>query len=504
MRLKNLSLSGFRGFPGEQVFDLDAEAIVVVGVNGSGKTSLFDAILWALTGSIERLSGDPRDVVSRYSATGEARVELEIERSGGSMRVVRRFDRSDHLTVAEDGGEVISGVAANAALIELLWPDGKSASDPNAALSRSLTRAMYLQQDVVREFVDSDDEQARFNVVSELVGVGRVTELQKATENSRKAWSEATNNQKRELDPIRSQMASFEDRIRRLSSSEVSPLADREFDRWVEAVADLVSKRQLSEVRKRTSEGVDRIISVLEALQRQDERRASTLGQLVSHLGTPRPEVIDDAPLQAQVHVTETLVAEASNQLRQAQEDVAVERRRQAELRDTAESLRALAQLALRHLGDRCPVCDQEYDVDATRQRLEAIAGQATDIAASVKGDPVSEAAAQLEGLQRRLADEQAQLRAAQAAVAAGLAWDQTAHSFAEELGLSDAADLDHAARNELSDLRERQGRVQDLRAAGEQILPTARTFRRGRPTIRGCIAAGQPHPRPGTAGGRD
>jgi len=45
MRLHSLEVSGFRGFAAEQHFDLDADAVIVVGTNGNGKTSLFDAIL---------------------------------------------------------------------------------------------------------------------------------------------------------------------------------------------------------------------------------------------------------------------------------------------------------------------------------------------------------------------------------------------------------------------------------------------------------------------------
>ena len=58
MRLVSLEVAGFRGFAREHEFDLDADAVIVVGANGNGKTSLFDAILWAITGRIQRLGGD--------------------------------------------------------------------------------------------------------------------------------------------------------------------------------------------------------------------------------------------------------------------------------------------------------------------------------------------------------------------------------------------------------------------------------------------------------------
>ena len=52
MRLVQLKVNGFRGFATPYEFDLDADAVVVVGANGNGKTSLFDAILWCLSGRV--------------------------------------------------------------------------------------------------------------------------------------------------------------------------------------------------------------------------------------------------------------------------------------------------------------------------------------------------------------------------------------------------------------------------------------------------------------------
>ncbi|MGH9896987.1 MAG: AAA family ATPase, partial [bacterium] len=71
----SLELSGFRGFPQRHTLDLDADAVVVVGANGHGKTSLFDGILWALSGRIPRLNNEDARLVSMYSETGQARAE---------------------------------------------------------------------------------------------------------------------------------------------------------------------------------------------------------------------------------------------------------------------------------------------------------------------------------------------------------------------------------------------------------------------------------------------
>jgi len=469
MRLKTLTVAGFRGFAREETIDLDAEAIIVVGANGSGKTSMFDAVLWALTGSIERLHGEAADVVSKYSPSGEARVTLEVQRANSSMRIIRRFDGTDHLTVEDDDEGSTSDDAARALLIDLLWPDGRAASDPNLALSRSLTRATYLQQDVVRQFVDTDDEQQRFEVVSELIGVGRVTELQRAMEGSRKAWSEATNRLGRDLEELRGRVAPLEERLRRLAPESDSAFQSEEFDRWIGEVTPHLPDEASLTLPRETSEAVETAVSLLQANQRQEERTRAALQRLMDHLETTPPEVIAAEPLRAQVHAAESLVAEASEQLRLAQEQVAGERRRQAELRDVAESLRTLAQLALRHLGERCPVCDQDYDVDSTRARLEEFVGQA-QLGFAIPADSVQVAATQLEQLQRNLASIQAALRQAETSEANRASWEETLNGLAQDAGLPVSSDLLERARRRTEDSRKVVANLQRLRSAGEQF----------------------------------
>src|SRR4051812_12373449 len=89
MRLVRLEVEGFRGLPSRESFDLDADAVVVVGTNGAGKTSLLDAVLWGLTGRLDRVESAGGTVRSGFSASGETRVALELRGGDGSLRVVR-------------------------------------------------------------------------------------------------------------------------------------------------------------------------------------------------------------------------------------------------------------------------------------------------------------------------------------------------------------------------------------------------------------------------------
>jgi DNA repair exonuclease SbcCD ATPase subunit len=463
-------MAGFRGFAQPVTIDLDAAAVVVSGPNGCGKTSMFDAILWALTGSVPRLRGEAVDVVSRYSQSGEARVELDLQRDGTSMRVVRRFDGAMHLSLDDGGHEAVMGGAAEAALIDFLWPDARGAAEPGDALSRSLTRATYLQQDVVREFVEADDEQKRFEVVSELVGVGRVTELQRQLESSRTAWTRATNALERDLDPVRAQVALLEERLRRLTTKDVVPFDEDAFDRWVTEVDRFVEGAEISAVRRGTSEGLDRILTTLQAREQQAERALANIERLLAHVRSPAPDAVDPEPLRAQAHASEAIAAEASEQLRLAQQEVAAERQRQAALQDEVESMRTLAQLALRHLGDRCPVCDQTYDEAPTRARLQGLIGARTELERQLSADVVQTAAARLETAQRQLAADAAALRAAEQSELARTQWDRTRTSLAAEAGLDVSPSLVESATDLMAGTRDKITKLRDLRSSGEQL----------------------------------
>ena len=72
MRLKRLSLEDFRSF-GSGSVDISADVVAIYGRNGSGKTTIFDAIEFALFGSIDRLNSSTHDTdhIGRIGGTGD-------------------------------------------------------------------------------------------------------------------------------------------------------------------------------------------------------------------------------------------------------------------------------------------------------------------------------------------------------------------------------------------------------------------------------------------------
>ncbi len=122
---------------------------------------------------------------------------------------------------------------------------------------------------------------------------------------------------------------------------------------------------------KAASAGLDKALKQLQALRLASGRRRGAAVRLLSAASRPPAAPSAHEPVIREiVRIAEQEVQTARKALAEAEEAAGSERRLQVEVREGREELRALAQLALHHLGDKCPVCGQEYDETAARHRL--------------------------------------------------------------------------------------------------------------------------------------
>jgi len=381
MRLLSLELAGFRGFATKQTFDLDADAVIVIGANGNGKTSLFDAVLWAIAGRIPRLGPDDTPLGCKFSETGQARVVLRLGRADGSpaLTVTRVFDGTRTTVSVETPEGVLRGPEAEGRLIQQIWKEAATAANPAEALATALTRSVYLQQDLVREFIDSATAQDRFGAVSELVGAGRVADLQAELERAKRAWSLATNSRAAELKPLRDRLSTMESRLAELRARQTSAEAGLDETAWSEwwvRMQAMGLKVSAVPIASRDAAGaIDNAIMQVDAARRAAERRQPLLDALAQEISGNNARTLPDLmSLRGKVAAAQQQVQEARAKVSAEQARVTEVRRLQAELKEKAQQLQALASLALKHLGEKCPVCNQDYNVDETRRRLELTA----------------------------------------------------------------------------------------------------------------------------------
>lgn len=478
MRLQSIELSGFRGFAQRQEFDLDADAVVVIGANGHGKTSLFDGILWALSGRIPRLKNDDSSFVSMYSETGQARVALRFKDgpNGDLFAVTRSFDGKERRITFETSNGSYQGPSAEGKLIDLVWPNAAAASDPSEALASVLTRSVYLQQDLIRQFIDAASPQERFAAVSELVGAGRVTELQDSLERSKKAWSTVTNQRQDELRPVRERLAIIEARLSESTerSSQALPAMTSEAwgQWWLNLVQLGLKVGQVESASREAPSAISNAIKELDAQRHSTGRRLQTLASLraesQSFTDRPIPEL---QPLRDNVTKLRKEVEDLKRVTAEEQARLAELRRHQAELKEKGEQLKALAGLALKHLTEYCPVCAQTYDRETTRQRLETLAKSGTsDTQTALSPDKLDELLKTLAAKEKEVSAAEVVFRSAEQAVNERQMTQQTIIKRLTELGVAADDNRETALAHTIVEAETLVKRLAELQQIGESL----------------------------------
>jgi DNA repair exonuclease SbcCD ATPase subunit len=478
MRLLSIELSGFRGFAKKCEFDLDADAVVVVGANGHGKTSLFDGILWALSGRIPRLQGDDSNLVSMYSETGQARVVLRFKdrNTANKYAVTRSFDGKEKRITLETPNGPYQGPSAEGMLIDLAWHDAAAASDSGDALASVLTRSVYLQQDLVRQFIDAASPHERFAAVSELVGAGRVTELQESLERSKKAWTTVTNQRQDELRPVRERLAIIDARLSELTtrSSQASPpISSQDWNQWWQTLTQLGLKAaQVEPASREAPSAISNAIKELDAQRRLTERKLQTLSAIQADIrGLANRPLPDVQPLRDNVLTLRKEVEDLKRITTEEQARLAEQRRHQSELKEKDEQLKALAALALKHLGDHCPVCAQTYDRDTTRARLENLAKSGTRDAQNISSsDKLNDLLNALTAKEKEVAAADLALRTAEQSLNAQQVAEQTLTNRLIELGIQADDNREAALGRSVAKAETLTKRLSELQQLGESL----------------------------------
>ena len=132
MRLKSLTLKGFKSFPDRTELSFGPGVSVVVGPNGSGKSNVTDAVLWAMgeQSPLAVRGQSMQDVIfgggHGVQARSEAEVEIVLDNSDGTVdlplseiSIVRRLDRTG------EGGYRLNGARCRLTdVIEVLSDTG--------------------------------------------------------------------------------------------------------------------------------------------------------------------------------------------------------------------------------------------------------------------------------------------------------------------------------------------------------------------------------------------
>lgn len=183
-RLKALDITDFRGIRRLRPEDmpLGGDVIFVYGPNGVGKTSIADAVEWAITGQVHRLQRAPSPsakggldpIVNVFSENGQARVVCYLSKREPVCRL--KNGRSMQRLIGPDRA------ADDRAVIDYVV--GTRAPSPDARLRieqlRDLFRGSHiLSQNNIREFLERTGPSERFDVLTNMIGAEEFVRFRK-------------------------------------------------------------------------------------------------------------------------------------------------------------------------------------------------------------------------------------------------------------------------------------------------------------------------------------
>jgi exonuclease SbcC len=490
MRPELLEVSGFTAFRDPTSVDFrDADLFALTGPTGSGKSSLIDAIVFSLYGSVPRIG--QRDVAPIISLGKlEARVRFEFSLNGVHYtvaRVVRRTKSGASTAEArlERDGEVLAGNADEVTehvgrLLGLGFEHfTKSVVLPQGQFAAFLHDRPADRQRLLRELLDLVVYESMRDLAKQrrIAAETRVKVLQTQLEELTHATPEAEQQAlellerletiREEVEAAEPELRTIRDRIDKMQKSAESSTASIKLVERIKVPDDVGGLTDRLDAARRTAgELDDASLAADERLKKAEDALQALPARAELDLLLAQHEALaEERRLVVKVQERLATIEKESDQLRarlEASGKSVIAAR--DNLEETQRNHAAHALAATLTTGEECPVCHQLVEeLPASEVRPELGEAEAA-LAAAVKAEDEVRAAERSEA--GRLATEQTRLADAEARIER------------LERELEDALDLE-SARQAKESLEVADSDLQKARVDAEQATEAARTARK-------------------------
>ena len=255
--IDELSVEGLRGINRKLTLKMHEGVCLLYGRNGTGKTSVLQAIEWGLTGKFPYLSGPEfryeDAIVNLFNPKKVATVSVTLKDEEGKKVVVtrrRKMYRSTtrgraHLEIDTEG-EVVRGTGAQERLDQVL---GLKPED--------FPKMAYLHQEAIRDLITAEPKE-RSKTIDRLLGTFELRELVEALDVRRTIRRETRNLQKR-IETLERDKIVFVIRMRERLNQEKEVLVKKGY------TEDQLTVRNVAHITSNAIEGVKAIAEKLSA-----------------------------------------------------------------------------------------------------------------------------------------------------------------------------------------------------------------------------------------------
>ncbi len=226
MLIDNLKIQCFRGIPDSLFLDLSAPLTVLYAPNGTGKTSICDAVEWVLCGRVGRLDKDDSIRCKLSDEHLDTFVEASIPQ-GDSPFLIKRMlsDSGTPLFWKDDNGNYNN--ASDQELLRRFVSGLPPSGNSNKAKTDWVRSTRFLENDSLNLLIDSDKESndTRKLIFSSLFGV---SEYQKNERDLNRILNKLPSKRKIENEKEKSgnKITEYKGLIKKLAEEQSAPYLD--------------------------------------------------------------------------------------------------------------------------------------------------------------------------------------------------------------------------------------------------------------------------------------
>jgi chromosome segregation protein len=359
MRLKQIELSGFRGFKSKTTIPFAPGFTIITGRNGSGKSSICDGLEYALTRRLSRFA--PSDV------EGGERIDDYIWWRDGSHSSTRQVKAVFELDDGTTGERIATPTAISSNFEEHLFYDEESyPPDPLSLLSQT----MLIRDESIVKFSTDLPEADRFDFFYRAIGLTDLARIERRANSllrQLKTESESLENEYRKRRETVAQIISEISEARTVASQTTAPDMAATLKRLAQLTGS-PSDAPLRQLIQKSNQAVVEQKQRAQALERLSTNLSQSVNwrQQLKELETKRDQ------LKADVDTAELALKKAAD----ARVDAA-NKLREAQAR--TPHLSALAQLKeygsrINLQEGRCPLCGSlisPTDFDAHLKQIQ-------------------------------------------------------------------------------------------------------------------------------------
>lgn len=193
MKINKLYLTNFRIFRGRYEFDFNSSKLVIVyGQNGNGKSTIFDAIEWCITGELQRYKGSNERNKFYYiinnseykKQVAETTVQLDLDQDG-NLHTIKRVMKENTTNGRKEAYLIIDGkkyreTEGNKKIQSILIRKIGTNRNKNLNILSNFkdlfSATQLLSQNELNNFVLFKKPQERFEVMETILGVEKYGE----------------------------------------------------------------------------------------------------------------------------------------------------------------------------------------------------------------------------------------------------------------------------------------------------------------------------------------